>query len=81
MLYKGSSEAGLDVPGWLGSSQPGRDPTGLERRHCAMVAGKEASASVHWRHAGHATTLTMDHLLGFQQLVEGDEAHGVAALV
>ena len=74
----------MPLGGCLGSTQPGRDATGLERRFCTMAAGGDglsSPASVHRRHAGHTAALAVDHLLGFQQFVEGDEAYGVAAFV
>ena len=50
-------------------------------RHGRGWVPRRSSASVHRRHTRHAATLAVNLLLGFEHLVEGHEAHGVAALM
>jgi hypothetical protein len=40
-----------------------------------------SSALIHGGDAGNTPTLAMNHLLGFQEFIEGHKAHRVAAFV
>jgi hypothetical protein len=87
-LYKGSSMTLLCSAGslfWLfrrdkKARQTAAGPEAmLEARNDGAL--RERCGSVDGCDAGNAPTLTVDHLLGFEQLVERYKANSVAALV
>ena len=92
-LYKGSSLAFAGcLPGTVFRSAG--IPIGLLCRLCMQKARpirpspmrirswiSSFSCSVHRRDIGDPSALAMNHLLGFQHLVKGHEAHGVCTFV
>jgi len=78
--HKGSSLHGISVSFrhiqtlWVGWHEKSPAET-------ARLGSLDSAVSVHGGDTGNAPTLAVDHLLGFQEFVEGNKPHGVAALV